>query len=532
MKIQILDELNTEIDRLFIAGAKFAPGDVRIMKLLPNIQKIGEKTPVIKKLADMTEALLKSEQPEIALADLGIFLGAIMNTQGDICIDGLTKQECIVFFDYIPQTKVPYSIIEPIITTLTTPGSTRFEVIKKAFKSGHLEDFRLYAHIAKGITGRNSEMTEYIAKTIIPSFGKVMIPFLLKDFDIKGDRYDAKRLEVLDILDYEDIVPLAHEAVANGTAAVQAEALKILGKDASCEKLLLAYADDKKSATKGAALIGLVRMGSAQGNEKMINTLLSKTFAPAIAAIPFCKDPVYIEKITAAMVLIFENFEPKNIDSRPLIEINSMLAKHENPEIATSIYECISRTDAFSKHPIFYETFFTQASQVYVPSKLYDTFAPLYENGTSVLYTNNMNDCTLDVRWADLFIKKRDIFRMELLIESEAKEKILKYLRLYINSQDARTDYGKAAQILGQHLDASDLTFVAKALFDAATKVQKKHAISLNSMCHHIFDNKELTLKIFKESGQQILLDRLKEIYKRNTYDYYERKLGKALEKY
>ena len=55
MKIQVLSDLNTEINRLFVAGGKYAKGDARVAKLLPTLQKMGEKAPTMKRLAGRPE---------------------------------------------------------------------------------------------------------------------------------------------------------------------------------------------------------------------------------------------------------------------------------------------------------------------------------------------------------------------------------------------------------------------------------------------------------------------------------------------
>ena len=75
MKIPVLIDLHKELNRLFIAGARFAAKDPRITKLMPALTKMGERSPAMKKLADKTQELLDAKATQEqgdALADLGV----------------------------------------------------------------------------------------------------------------------------------------------------------------------------------------------------------------------------------------------------------------------------------------------------------------------------------------------------------------------------------------------------------------------------------------------------------------------------
>ena len=51
-----LYDLQQELNRLFIAGSKFAKNDPRLQKHIPILKKLGEKAPVFNKLAQEVEA--------------------------------------------------------------------------------------------------------------------------------------------------------------------------------------------------------------------------------------------------------------------------------------------------------------------------------------------------------------------------------------------------------------------------------------------------------------------------------------------
>lgn len=531
MKIQVLSDLREEVNRLFIAGGKFATGDMRVARLLPTLQKMGEKAPAIKRLADMTDEMLTSTQPETALAELGVFLGALMDTQGGLCVGELAELESTPYFGILPQTNTPYSTMEPVITALTTASNARLNVIKEALDNGGLNDFRLYNHIAKGLEDKNAEIVGLLAKTIIPSIGPVIVPFLLRDLDIQGGKHDATRFAVLDTLDYEGILQLAHEVLAEGSAAVQPEAVKALGRDAAQEELLLAYTGDKKAAMREAAYIGLARMNSKRGKENLVDVLLSNKPGPGIAAIGHCDD----EAVFDAVVKIFESYDEKTNDNmKYLFTINRVLEEHENPAIAADIFRRIAHTSAFNKqHHSFPHTFLTVASRAYSPEQFYDVFMPIYAKHGMVFYNKPP---MLDERWADEFIKKQDIFIMGLMMNSSTKDKLLKYLRLYMRKQefdDMR--YFCAAQLLAQHLDADELGFVADGLYKALKKRPKnanQGSIALNGANAYIFNDAALVRKIFAETGRGKLIEKLKEVYSGDGLNYTERTLSDYLQRH
>lgn len=86
MRIQALYDLQQEIDRLYIAGSKFAKDDPRLAKQLPVLNKLGEKAPVFKKLAQNVEELIQSNALKSSekLLDTGGLLYSVLYTQGEM----------------------------------------------------------------------------------------------------------------------------------------------------------------------------------------------------------------------------------------------------------------------------------------------------------------------------------------------------------------------------------------------------------------------------------------------------------------
>ena len=92
-----LYDLQQELNRLFIAGSKFAKNDPRLQKHVPILKKLGEKAPVFNKLAQEVEALLQVESTQAAEKLLGVstLLYSVLYTQGVTLEEDATKESQI-----------------------------------------------------------------------------------------------------------------------------------------------------------------------------------------------------------------------------------------------------------------------------------------------------------------------------------------------------------------------------------------------------------------------------------------------------
>lgn len=293
--MQLLDDLHIETKRLFIAGSKFARDDPRISKYIPVLERMGEKAPIMKKLAEKYAVLVESGQPE-ALADAGTFLYAVMATTAVTELSGEPVEAPPSIFE-MPKTHVPYSRLAPVLEALMLSKQGREAVIRTAFREGLLNDFRLYGALAAGLDDKYSAVADFIYTDVIPSIGAPIIPYILERYNPNGKRGDAMRLALLDMLGCADAERLAFNAIEEGDPVVAVEGIKILGANPANEEYLLKLAADKKAAFREAAFIGLVRMDSARGKELVMKTLEGAKYKSAIPAAALCADPEYTGKM-------------------------------------------------------------------------------------------------------------------------------------------------------------------------------------------------------------------------------------------
>ena len=318
--MQILDDLYTETKRLFIAGSKFAKGDPRVSKHIPVLEKMGERAPVMKTLAEKYMTLVNSGQPE-TLMDAGTFLYAVRATQGETEVSGKTVYTAPSIYE-LPKTATPYSSLKPVLDALALSKQGRFEVVKSAFAKGFFSDFRLFGPLVTGLDDKYSELADYVYTTVIPSVGAPIIPYILEQYDPSGKRGDAMRLSLLDKLGYENAEQLAYDATEKGDPLVAIEGIKILGLNPENEGYLLTLAADRKADIREAALCGLMRMDSAQGKELMLKTLKSGKYKSAVQAAKICKDPKYTRELFDLVRPRYDSLFEKDLPDTDFVKSN------------------------------------------------------------------------------------------------------------------------------------------------------------------------------------------------------------------
>lgn len=278
MRIQPLYDLQQEINRLFIAGSKFAQNDPRLAKQIPVLSKLGEKAPVFKKLAQDVETLCRADANESAglLLEISTLLYSILYTQGEVTGDGERSEQHAQLDINTIDTQASYLQLKPLISALTESRQGRYNVVQDAWQEGLFKDFRLYPYVSLALGDKYAELAEYMEKTVAPSIGKPIIPFLLADFSYEGRPEDVRRLHILAAMDDEHIAPIVERVMQESPAALQAAAIAYLSKDVKNEEWLLALADDKQKVIREAAFNGLAKI-STQNAWRKLTDLFKKS---------------------------------------------------------------------------------------------------------------------------------------------------------------------------------------------------------------------------------------------------------------
>ncbi|CEN32438.1 HEAT repeat domain-containing protein [Capnocytophaga cynodegmi] len=317
--MEILYNLQQEINRLFIAGSKFAKADPRLQKHIPTLNKLGEKAPVFAKLAKDIEELLQTDSQQSAekLMEISTLLYSILYTQGQTIEANTTLKEQI---PNIPlsqiNTEFSYLQLKPVIQALTTSNSGRLEILTDAFERNIFKDSRTFPYLNIALADKYSDLCDYIENTIIPSVGKAIIPFLTEGFKYEDKTENVRRLRLLNHFGYDQIAMMIEKIFEENLPNLQSEAINILSNDSKNEEFITNLTSDKNKTIRGAAYRALAKIGTHSSLEKLYNLYANnknKTNQTLLAeALSIGKIPFFFKQTYNLVLIHFE--ELLNID--------------------------------------------------------------------------------------------------------------------------------------------------------------------------------------------------------------------------
>ena len=270
-----LYDLQQELNRLFIAGSKFAKNDPRLQKYIPILKKLGEKAPVFNKLTQEVEALLQVESQQSAekLLSVSTLLYSVLYTQGVTIQAEATKalQEPNVSIADV-NTTYSYLQLKPVLQALTQSNSGRLEVLKDAFERGIFKDSRTFGYLSYALADKYTELADYVLQTIIPTCGQAMLPFLLSDFRLEDKTENVRRLRLLYQLKYARMDSLTDKIFSESLPNLQAEAISIIAerKDTQTEDFIMSLTSDKNKLVREASYKALAILGTQRSIDKLL----------------------------------------------------------------------------------------------------------------------------------------------------------------------------------------------------------------------------------------------------------------------
>ncbi|MCY9663645.1 HEAT repeat domain-containing protein [Paenibacillus alginolyticus] len=289
MSIDLLFELQHEVRRLFIAGSGMAAGDLRLQKMLPQLQKLGESAPVFNRMAQAVSQVLEAETSGSAsrLLELGTLLNSVLYTQGKT----ETKEELIPVEGTGAKlsTLIPYRKLHPLIEALTQKGQGRMEQLRQGYDDGLFHDFRVIPAAVSALDDSYVEIPDFLHRKVLPALGMEALPALQQQLQLDGGKGDARRLELIHGLLALSALDLLLQAAKQGSTEVRSTAIELLGDYPDQEDFILEQADDKKKEIRRAALFALSRLGTEQAIARLYKALGSKDQDLAIEPIQLCK---------------------------------------------------------------------------------------------------------------------------------------------------------------------------------------------------------------------------------------------------
>ncbi|UHA73663.1 HEAT repeat domain-containing protein [Paenibacillus sp. 481] len=299
MSTALLQELNQEVRRLYIAGSDLAVGDFRLKRLLPQFQQLGERAPIFKRLGEGIAELIEPTDPSAhsaqQLQELGLLLGSVLYTQGKTTPDGellpiQTRPTSL-------STKASYRRLAAVEEALTTTGSGRYEIVKEAFKDGLFQDLRLLQLAIGAVNDPYVEIADFAMNELLPSYGPAIVPLLIEQFDPAGGKADTRKLRVIGQVGGAEVLDLVFQVSETGADDVRVTAIGLLAGYEQYEAALIDLSKDKKKPIREAAYLALAKSESAVVLERLYEAFFSKDMELAAEAIDRCSSSELKERL-------------------------------------------------------------------------------------------------------------------------------------------------------------------------------------------------------------------------------------------
>ncbi|MGO4544719.1 hypothetical protein AB4Z29_07970 [Paenibacillus sp. 2TAB23] len=279
MSIPLLRELHEDVRRLMVAGASMAIDDSRLKRMLPQLQLLGEKAPIFKRVAEEVSSTTEARPEQAAgkLLDLAVLLQAVLHTQsstdapGDLVSVGTTQRNQ-------SGTSITYRKLKPLLDALTQRGPGRLEMIRQGKEEGSFADLRTYVPAVHALRDSYAEIADYVAEHVMPTLGKAVISILHQAFNRDGNSGDARILIVQFKLsdNPEALWPLLSSVAKEAALPVRLSAISLMADSPHFQKELLELSYSRKKEIREASLNTLSNWTSPEIDDRFMEALMGK----------------------------------------------------------------------------------------------------------------------------------------------------------------------------------------------------------------------------------------------------------------
>lgn len=337
MSIELLYELHQDVRRLFIAGSAVSSGDIRIKRLLPKLEQLGQSAPVFKRAAEAAARVGEgdAEQAAAALLELAVLLHAILYTQGQTDAAGDLEPVETYAADRSHKDLKPisYRRLKPVIDALTERGSGRYEVIKQAYEDNLFADIRTYLPAVTALEDPYSEIAEYMTDVVLPFIGASVLPILHAQLNLQGGQADARKLTVIHKLSGRAAHELIAKAATEGAAPVKLAAIAAASGSSELEELLYEISYDRKKEVRSAALLSLAQIGSSRAADRLFEALQGKDADIAVEPLKRCAHLSVVIRLVQEASAMSEDLAGGKLDAvnteRMTAVLNAMEGKRD-----------------------------------------------------------------------------------------------------------------------------------------------------------------------------------------------------------
>lgn len=284
MSIAALRDVSGELRRLAIAGSALAKDDFRLKNQLPILRKTGEKAAIFNKIADALDELLAADASASAGALLraSTLVHAVLYTQIQHALEG--DRAPIEPPDLTLGSKPSAAkTLRHLIDAVTSSGSGRLEIAREAWEAGVFGDLRLIGPCLNAFNDPYPEMADFMCTTVLPSFGRGILPLVRNDFDPKGGAADVRRAGLIaNLLEGEERRAFCLDLLENGNKDMRVKAIEAIADDPACLEVLIQHRDDRSKDVRRAALSALGAQPSKDALDILLKTIEGKDSLAAI----------------------------------------------------------------------------------------------------------------------------------------------------------------------------------------------------------------------------------------------------------
>jgi hypothetical protein len=249
-------------------------------------------------------------------------------------------------------TSASFLELKPVIDALTTTRQGRMAVVQDGFKQGIFNDFRTFEYLDRGLGDKYSELADYIERTIIPSIGEKMLPFIKNNFrkecregeeSVPGQARqtgqsgqagktgqtnqasqasrteDVRRFRLLYQLKDKDLHQTINAILEGSAVDLQAEAVSMLADNVANEALIIQLADDKHKPVRESAYCALAQLNTKTSLEKLLHVFLNNknkaNLGGIVVAIKLGKMSFFLEDVYKKIRADFEAFCSMGIET-------------------------------------------------------------------------------------------------------------------------------------------------------------------------------------------------------------------------
>ena len=198
--LQPLYDVKDRLEAAAVAGAGLLGEDFRLRRAAEAMKPLAAASPVFGKISAGLEQLLAAPPKERAelLLDTLALVNAVAYTQGKSGMEGDLIHLPAGCGIYLP---LSHGQLSPLLNALTGTGGRREVVVRLAWEN-HPEffrDYRVLPALIAGLEDSYGGMADQNAG-ILKELGPSIVPLLKENFDPKGKRAMARRVEVIDAI--------------------------------------------------------------------------------------------------------------------------------------------------------------------------------------------------------------------------------------------------------------------------------------------------------------------------------------------